>query len=91
MLADTLLIQVIALAYGAVGVIATIAYWPTVKDLLRNRPSANLESYLIWTLTTGVTFLYSIFVLPDFLFRMVSFLNFAACATIALLSVRLRG
>ena len=87
---DVSVIQIIALTYGVVGIISLMAYWPTIRDLLNKKPSANTESYVIWGFTTFVTFMYSIFVLPDFLFRMISGLNFLICVTIAILSVHLK-
>ncbi len=37
----------LALAYGGTGIIGVVAYWPTIKDLWRGRPSANVLSYFI--------------------------------------------
>lgn len=84
-----ILLQIIIIAYAFDGLIGIIAYWPTIKDVYYNKPSANKMSYLIWTITSGTAFLYSIFILPDFLLRMVSGLNFVACAVIYILSLRL--
>lgn len=84
-------IELIKYAYGFVGVIGFTAYLPTIKDLyLHKKPSANLHSYLLWTLTTCIATLYSNFVLHDFLFRLVSTMNFIACSTTLLLIVLLR-
>jgi hypothetical protein len=83
--------QLLIIAYASVGVIATIGYIPTIKDLwLRRKRSANITSYVIWTLCSGIAFLYSLFILPDLLFRMVSGLNFVCCAIILILSLRLK-
>jgi hypothetical protein len=85
-----MLLKIITIAYGGVGIVSSIAYWPTIKDLyFHKKPSANVSSYIIWTATSGVTFLYSLFVLPDLLFRIVSGLNFLACATVLFLSIGL--
>lgn len=88
---EELLLRLLIIAYASAGVIETIAYWPTIKDLYHHKkPSANITSYVLWTVTTGIAFLYSIFILPDLLFRIVSGLNFGACALIILLSINLK-
>lgn len=86
-----LLLQIIIIAYAFDGLIGIIAYWPTIKDVYHNKASANKTSYLIWTITSGTALLYSIFILPDFLLRMVTGLNFLACAAIYILSLRLKS
>jgi len=86
-----LLLQILIIAYASVGVIATIGYLPTIKDLyFRKKMSVNTNSYSIWTVSSCITFLYSLFILPDLLFRIVSGLNFASCALILLLSIGLK-
>lgn len=87
---DNVFQQAIKYAYGFVGVIGFIAYFPTIKDLyLHKKPSANLLSYALWTTSTFIAMLYSYFVLDDFLFRLVSTFNFLACAITLLLVVLL--
>ena len=83
------LLQLLAIAYAIDGIVSAIAYWPTIKDLLNRTPSANTTSYVIWTITATITFLYSIFILSDGLFRFVSGMNFLACALIFILRMRL--
>ena len=79
------------IAYASVGAIANVAYWPTIKDLyFHKKPSANITSYLLWTATSGIAFLYSLFVLKDSLFRIVSGLSFAANTLILVLSINLK-
>ena len=85
-----LLLHTLIIAYASVAVISLIAYWPTIKDLYYKKPSANINSYVLWTATSGIAFLYSLFILPDLLFRIVSGLNFGACALVLLLSINLR-
>lgn len=87
-----LLFDALILAYACVGVVQTIGYWPTLRDLYyKKKKSANISSYVIWTFCSGVTFLYSLFILPDTLFRIVSGVEFASCAAILLFSIRLRN
>ncbi len=82
--------QALILAYAGVGIIAAIGYWPTIKDLaFHGKASANTLSYALWTLTSGIALLYSLFILGDWLFRFVSFVNFALCLIILLLRLRL--
>ena len=85
-----LLIKIITVAYGGVGVLGLMAYWPTIKDLYRHKKkSANIASHVLWTATSLITFLYSLFILPDFLFRLVSGMNLSACSIVLFLSIRL--
>jgi len=85
-----LLLQTLAVAYGSVGVVAALAYLPTIRDLFHRKLSANLASYSVWTATSGVTFLYSLFVLPDFLFRVVSAMNLGSCVATLLLCANVK-
>jgi len=85
------LLQILIITYASVGVIATIGYLPTIKDLyFRKKMSANISSYVIWTASSVITVLYSLFILPDLLFRIVSGLNFASCALILILILGLK-
>ncbi len=86
----SVLTQALTVAYASVGVLVTIGYLPTMKDLyFHKKRSANIQSYLIWTLCTAITLLYSIFILQDTLFRIVSGLNFLCCSVILALCLRL--
>jgi len=85
-----ILLRILTVAYACVAIVATLGYVPTIKDLYHHKKaSANIYSYVLWSATSGVTFLYSIFILNDTLFRAVSGVNFLACAIVLLLSVRL--
>ena len=86
-----ILLRFLIIAYGGVGLAGVIAYWPTIKDLYRyKKSSANISSYVLWTMTGGITSLYSLFILPDPLFIFVSGMNFGACALVLYLSLRLK-
>ena len=85
---QTLLI-IIAFLYAGTGIVATIGYLPTIIDLIKNKKSANRNSYIIWTLCSGITFLYALLVISDLLLEIVTGLNFASCAIILLLILRL--
>jgi len=83
-------LEIIKVAYGLVGVIGFAAYLPTIKDLyLHKKPSANVHSYYLWTLGTLIAMLYSFFILEDFLFRLVSTINFIACFVTLILIIGL--
>lgn len=86
-----LLLQILIIAYGATGVVSVIGYWPTIKDLYQHKkPSANISSYVLWTATSGVAFLYSVCILQDVLVQIVSGVSLAACAVVLVLSLWLR-
>ena len=86
-----ILLKVLIIAYASVSVIRIIAYWPTIKDLyLRKKASANITSFSLWSVTSGITFLYSLFILSDFLFRVVSFIGFILCVIVLFLSIWLK-
>jgi len=85
-----LLLQALVAGYASVSVVAALAYLPTIRDLFQRKLSANVASYSLWTTTSGVTFLYSLFILPDFLFRIVSGVNFGSCAVVLLLCANLK-
>jgi len=83
--------QILIFAYASVGIATIIGYIPTIKDLWFNKKmSANINSYVIWTACSGISFLYALFILPDLLFQIVSGLNFASCALILLLCAALK-
>lgn len=83
-------LYVLKIAYAGIGVVSLVAYWSTVHDLLKKKPSANIASWTIWTTTSGIAFLYSIFILPDILFRIVSGIGFAACGLILVLRLQIK-
>ncbi|PIP27063.1 MAG: hypothetical protein COX30_04065 [Candidatus Moranbacteria bacterium CG23_combo_of_CG06-09_8_20_14_all_39_10] len=83
-------IRLLVIAYAMEGVISAVAYWPTIKDLLAGKKSANVTSYFIWTISSGIAFLYSLFILPDFLFQIVSGIGFSACATVLILGLKFK-
>ena len=85
------MLRVLMFAYLCTGIIGAIGYLPTIKDLYwRKKPSANISSYLVWTITAGIAFLYSVFILPDLFFRIVSLAHLLSCGIILVLSVNLK-
>jgi len=85
-----LLLQILIIAYAATGIISFIGYWPTIKDLLKKKPSANISSYWLWTACSLIVLLYALFILNDVLVKIVTGLNFLACTIVLILSLKLR-
>lgn len=87
-----LILEILAWSYSVSGVICALAYWPTIKDLMHHKKkSANIHSYILWTISMGIAFVYSLFVLPDLPFILVSAVNFLACAVILFLSIKIKN
>lgn len=83
--------QILTAGYASVGVIGKIGYWPTIKDLYwHKKPSANINTYTLWTMTTVVVCLYAAFVIDNFWFRAVAVLDFSFCLMILALSLHLK-
>lgn len=86
---ETLLKWLIIL-YTSTAFIDMLWYWPTIIDLWHHKkPSANIRSYMVWTITTFIWFMYSIFILPNLPFRIVTWVVFISNLTILVLSIRL--
>jgi hypothetical protein len=85
-----ILLTIITFLYASTGIIGAIGYIPTIRDLINGIASANINSYIIWTLSTGIGFLYAFFVISDLLLEIVMGLNFAFCTTILILDYRLK-
>jgi len=84
------LIYILTFLYGLGGIITFIGYFPTIKDLWNKKASANVHTYLIWTITMFVTSLYGFFIIKDLIFILVVNLQFTACAFILILSLKLK-
>ena len=88
---EEIFLQSLVIAYGATSVVGLAGYWPTIKDLYHHKkPSANISSFIVWSSTVGIGFLYAIFILQDQLFRIVSGINFFACLAVLILSIQLK-
>ncbi|MEQ1849266.1 MAG: hypothetical protein ABL890_01610 [Candidatus Peribacteraceae bacterium] len=86
----TILYTLLSVAYAATGVIGVLAYWPTIRDLYHHKKkSANISSYVLWTWTTCIAFLYALFIIPDTLLILASGFQFLACLVVLMLSVNL--
>ncbi len=85
-----IIIAIIAFLYASTGIIATIGYLPTIRDLTKKIASANIHSYIIWTFCASITFLYALLVISDLLLEIVTGLNFVSCAIILTLALKLK-
>jgi len=83
-------IYILIFVYGLGGIITFIGYFPTIKDLWNKKASANVHTYLIWTITMFITSLYGFFVIKDLVFILVVNLQFLSCAFILALSLKLK-
>ena len=83
-------LYILTAAYASVGIVGKIGYWPTIKDLFHKKPSANINTYTLWTMTSGVVFLYALLVLNDFLVKIVAGLDFLSCLTVFALGINLK-
>jgi uncharacterized protein with PQ loop repeat len=84
------ILTIIAFLYASTGIIATMGYLPTIMDLTKKTASANIHSYIIWTFCSLITFLYALLVISDLLLEIVTGLNFASCAIILILALKLK-
>jgi hypothetical protein len=83
-------IYTITFLYSIGGIVTFTGFFPTMKDLWRGKPSANIYTYIIWALTTFITALYAMFVVKDLVFSVVINLQLAACLIVLILSLRLK-
>ena len=85
-----LLFTIITFLYAGTGIIATIGYLPTIKDLIKKVTSANIHSYILWTISSCITFLYAYLIISDLLLEIITGLNFISCAIILILTLKLK-
>lgn len=83
-------IYTLTFLYSIGGLVTFAGFFPTMKDLWKGKPSANVYTYAIWTSTTFITSLYAIFVVKDLVFSLVINLQLAACLIVLILRLRLK-
>lgn len=83
-------ILTITFLYSIGGLVTFAGFFPTMRDLWKRKPSANVHTYIIWSLTTFLTALYAIFVVKDLVFSLVISLQLAACLIVLILRLRLK-
>jgi len=84
------LILIITFLYSIGGIITFIGFVPTMIDLWNKKPSANVNTYIIWGITTFFTSLYGFFVLQNLIFNIVINLQLFACIVVLILRIRLK-
>ena len=85
-----IILTIIAFLYASTGIIATIGYIPTIRDLIKKIACANIHSYVIWIFCSCIIFFYALLVISDLLLEIVTGLNFASCAIILILALKLK-
>ena len=83
-------IEILTFFYGVGGIITFFSFVPTMIDLWNKKPSANISTYVVWTMTTFLTSLYGIFVLHNLVFNIVINLQLLACTIVLILRIRMR-
>ncbi len=84
-----LFLKILTISYALCGTVTILAYVPTIRDLLSGKPSANVQTYVLWSLTTLLATLYGSFVVRDAVFVIVSGVQFFACTIVLILRIRL--
>ena len=84
------LIYLLTGLYGLSGIITFIGFFPTMTDLWKNKPSANIPTYIVWTTTMFFTTLYAIFINKDLVFISVASAQLLACLIVLILRLRLK-
>lgn len=83
-------IQIFTLLYSIAGIVGFTAFFPTIADLLKGNPSANIKTYLIWSIITVFAFLYGVFVLKNLMFNLVIGSQLVGYMTVLTLRLRLK-
>ena len=83
-----MLTKILTTLYVLAGLVGNVGYLPTIRDLWLLKPAANLQSYVIWSLTSLLVLAYAITVNGDIVFIAVSFLTLCLCVTVVALEIR---
>lgn len=83
-------IPLITLLYSIGGIVTFLGFVPTMIDLWNKKPSANVNTYIIWGATTFFASLYGFFVLQNLIFNIVINLQLFACIIVLILRIRLK-
>lgn len=75
-------LYLVSAAFAVSGTVSFLAYFPTIIDLWRGKPSANVASYLLWASTATAASAYAHVVLGDMLAIVAADLQTLACVTI---------
>ncbi len=88
---EIIFIDLLKLAYLSTGVATVYGYWPTIKELSKNKPSASATSYKVWTIESGVGFLYVMLLTKDIILQLSMGITFICCAIILILRLRIKS
>lgn len=81
-------LQILIISYASVGFLTIVGYLPTIKDLYQRKQSANIMSYVIWTVASSIALLYSLFISSDMLFQFIANINFICSVIVLWLSIK---
>ena len=87
---ESLILIGISFLYAVSGIIVAFGYLPTIKDLLKGKPSASINSYLVWALCALLAVIYGSVIVSDLLLTVMSGLNLLAILTVLVLAVNLK-
>jgi len=83
-------INVLTVLYGISGLVTFAGFFPTMIDLWKGKPSANISTYIVWTVTTLTASVYGFFVFNDLMFNIIINLQLLACIIVLILRIRLK-
>ena len=83
-------VYILTFIYGIGGIITFAGFIPTMIDLWKKKPSANITTYIVWTATTLVNSLYGFFILQNLVFNIVINIQLFACLVVLILRIRLK-
>lgn len=84
------LLTIISILYAITGIISVIGYIPTIRDLIKKRASANIQSYIIWVICAFISLIYAHFVISDLLLEIVIGLSLGCIIIILVLALKLK-
>lgn len=87
---ESIILIGISFLYAISGIIVAFGYVPTIKDLLKGKPSASINSYLIWTFCATIAVIYASIIISDLLLIVISGLNLFAILTVVILAINLK-
>jgi uncharacterized protein with PQ loop repeat len=88
---QTWTIFIVTTLFAVSGTVSFLAYFPTIVDLWKGKPSANVSSYVLWASTAAAASLYSHVILGDMLAIVAADLQTLACVTILVQRWRLQA
>lgn len=90
MITNDIFLSSLTYLYGSTAIIAGAGYLPQIIKLIRTKDkslSNSITTWMIWTFTSTVSFLYAIIILKDPPFILVALANMAGCSIIFILVI----